>query len=129
MHQCVTTVMVEGDATLDVTVSSTADLVALNASTGPTPPNSRIVSGTVFEITANGRQPVRNVWVGWAALGSVGLDDLMAETRTDATGHYRLCGLSRERITLSAAPAYGNVFYASVEPGSDAVVDIEMARK
>lgn len=44
MHQCVTTVTIEGDATLDVTVSSTTDLVALNASTGPTPPNSRIVS-------------------------------------------------------------------------------------
>jgi len=45
------------------------------------------------------------------------------------TGHYRVCGLPRERITLSAAPAYGNVFYASVDPGSDAIVDIEIARK
>jgi hypothetical protein len=53
----------------------------------------------------------------------------MAETRTDAAGHYRLCGLPRERITLLAAPAYGNVFSASVDPGSDAIVDIEIARK
>ena len=126
VHQCVTTVTVEGDATLDVTVSSTTDLVALNASTGPTPPNSRIVSGTVFEITSNGRQPVRNVWVGWR---SVCMDGFVAETRTDAAGHYRVCGLPRERITLSAAPAYGNVFYASVDPGSDAIVDIEIARQ
>jgi hypothetical protein len=125
VHQCVTTVMVEGDATLDVTVSSTTDLVALNASTGPTPPNSRIVSGTVFEITSNGRQPVGNVWVGWEAV----MDGLVAETRTDAAGHYRLCGLPLERITLSAASAYGNVFYTSVDPGSDATVDIEIARK
>jgi len=125
MHQCVTTVTVEGDATLDVTISSTTDLVALNASTGPTSPNSRIVSGTVFEITSNGRQPVRNVWVGWEAA----MDGLVAETRTDAAGHYRVCGLPRERITLSAAPAYGNVFSASVDPGSDAIVDIEIARK
>ena len=42
VHQCVTTVTVEGDATLDVTVSSTTDLVALNASTAPTSPDSRI---------------------------------------------------------------------------------------
>ena len=125
MHQCVTTVMIEGDATLDLTVSSTTDLVALNASTGPTPPNSRIVSGTVFEITSNGRQPVGNVWVGWEAA----MDGLVAETRTDAAGHYRVCGLPRERIILSAAPAYGNVFSASVDPGSDAIVDIEIARK
>ena len=125
MHQCVTTVTVEGDATLDVTISSTTDLVALNASTDPTSPNSRIVSGTVFEITSDGRQPVRNVWVGWEAA----MDGLVAETRTDAAGHYRVCGLPRERITLSAAPAYGNVFSASVDPGSDAIVDIEIARK
>ena len=121
-----TTVTIEGDATLDLTVSSTTDLVALNASTSPTPLNSRIVSGTVFEMTANGRQPVRNVWVGWEA--SV-MDGTVAETRTDAAGHYRVCGLPRERITLSAAPAYGQVFYASVDPGSDTIVDIEITRK
>jgi hypothetical protein len=112
---------------LDLTISSTTDLVALNVSSGPTPPNSRVVSGTVFEITPDGRrQPVGNVWVGWEASGS---GDLMAETRTDAAGHYRVCGLPRERISLSAAPAYGNVFYASLEPGPDAVLDIEIARK
>jgi hypothetical protein len=53
----------------------------------------------------------------------------MAETRTDPAGYYRICGLPQERITLSAAPAYSNVFYASLEPGPDAVLDIEIARK
>jgi hypothetical protein len=124
MHQCATTVTVEGDATLDLTVSSTMDLVALNAST-LTPPNSRIVSGTVFEIMADGRQPVRNVWVGWEAA----MDGFVAETRTDAAGHYRLCGLPRERITISAALAYGIVFNATVDLGSDVIVDIEIASK
>jgi hypothetical protein len=122
----VTSVAIEGDTTLDMTISSTADLVALNASTSPTSPDSRAVSGTVFEMTANGRQPVRNVWVGWE--GSV-MDGTVAETRTDDAGHYRVCGLPRDRITLSAAPAYGNVFYASVDPGSDAIVDIAIVRK
>jgi hypothetical protein len=121
----VTTVTVEGDATLNVTISSTTDLVALNAATGPTPPNSRVVSGTVFEITSNGRQPVSNVWVGWEAA----MDGLVAETRTDAAGHYRVCGLPRERIILSATAACCIVFSASVDPGSDAIVDIEIARK
>jgi hypothetical protein len=126
VHQCVTTVTVEGDATLDLTIASTADLGALNAPTRPTSENSRTVSGMVYEITANGRQPLRNIWVGWEA--SV-MDGVVAETRTDAAGHYRICGLPRERITLFAAPAYGSVFYASVDPGSDAIVDIEIARK
>jgi hypothetical protein len=98
--------MIEGDATLDLTVSSTADLVAFNATTSPTPSHSRVVSGTVFEITSNGRQPVGNVWVGWEAV----VDGLVAETRTEGAGRYRVCGLPRERITLSAAPAYGSVF-------------------
>jgi hypothetical protein len=53
----------------------------------------------------------------------------MAETRTDAAGHYRVCGLPREGITLSAVPGYGNVFYATLEPGPDAVVDIEIGRQ
>jgi hypothetical protein len=99
VHQCVTTVTVDGDAMLDLSVSSTTDLVALNASTGPAPPDSRVVSGTVFEITSNGRQPVGNVWVGWEAA----MDGLVAETRTDAAGHYRVCGLPRARITLRRA--------------------------
>jgi len=125
VHQCVTTALIDADAALDMTISSTSDLVALNGSTGPTPPNSRIVSGTVFEITSKGRQPVENVWVGWEA--SV-MDAVVVETRTDAAGHYRLCGLPQERITLSAAPAYGYVVYASVDSGSDGIVDIEIPR-
>jgi hypothetical protein len=123
VHQCVTTATIDADALLDMTISSTSDLVALNASTGPTPPNSRIVSGTVFENTSNGRQPVENVWVGWEA--SV-MDAVVVETRTDAAGRYRLCGLPRDRITLAAAPAYGHVVYASVDSGSGGIVDIEI---
>ena len=126
VHQCVTSVTIEGDATLDVTISSTADLVALNASTGPTSPDSRIVSGTVFEITSNGRQPVGNVWVGWEAAV---MDGTVAETITDPAGHFRLCGLPRERITLFAVPVGGTAASASVDAGSDAMVDIEIARK
>jgi hypothetical protein len=123
-HQCVTTVTIEGDATLDVTISSTTDLVALNASTGSASPDSRIVSGTVYEITENGRQPAGNVWVGWEA--SV-MDGAVAETRTDFAGRYRLCGLPPERITLFAAPERGKVAYATVEAGSDEM-DIELGR-
>lgn len=69
--------------------------------------------------------PVGNVWVGWEAA----MDGLVAETRTAAAGRYRVCGLPRERITLSAAPADGTFFSASVDPGSDAIVDIERVRK
>ena len=126
VHQCVTTVIIEGDAALDLSISSTRDLVALNASTGRASPDSRVVSGSIFEITPNGRQPVENVWVGWEA--SV-MDGTVAETRSDAAGHYRLCGLPRESITLVAVRRYGQVFYAAVDAGSDAMVDIEITQK
>lgn len=126
VHQCVTSVTIEGDATLDVTISPTADLVALNASTGPTSPDSRTVSGTVFEITSNGRQPVGNAWVGWEAAV---MDGTVAETITDPAGRFRLCGLPRERITLFAVQIGGTGASASVDAGADAIVDIEIAPK
>jgi hypothetical protein len=125
VHQCVTTVTIDGDATLDLAISPTADRVALNAAASPASPGTRTISGTVYEITATGRQPVSNVWVGWEA--SV-MDGTVAETRTDDAGHYSVCGLPLDRITLSAAPAYGTVFYASVEAGSDSIVDIDVSR-
>jgi|KBSSwiStaDraftv2_1062776.scaffolds.fasta_scaffold1481975_1 hypothetical protein len=56
------------------------------------------------------------------------MDAFVVEPRTDAAGRYRLCGLPRKRITLAAARAYGEVVYAAVDPGSEGIVDIEMAR-
>jgi hypothetical protein len=126
VHQCVTTVTVENDTTLNVTISSTADLVALNASPGPTPPNSRTVSGTVFENTAHGRQTLKNVWVGYEGSGS---GDAFAETRTDAAGHYLLCGLPKERISIGVSPAWAKFFNTRVDPGGDAIVDIDLTGK
>ena len=125
VQQCVAMAVVESDASLDLTLSATADRRALNASTGPAAPDTRTVSGTVFETTSNGRRPLSNVWVGWEGF----LDTVVAETRTDDAGRFRLCGLPRERITLFAAIAYGNVAEAAVESGSDAVVEIDVGKK
>jgi alkanesulfonate monooxygenase SsuD/methylene tetrahydromethanopterin reductase-like flavin-dependent oxidoreductase (luciferase family) len=127
VQQCVATVTLQGDATVDLTVSSVADLAALNVPIAATPPDSRTVSGTVFEMTATGRQPVENA--------SVGLDHGMgngwvAETRSDAAGRYLLCGMPEVRITgLLAGKAGYNFAVFSVDPGSHAVVDVEITRK
>ena len=67
-------------------------------------PNSRIVAGTVFEITADGRQPLRNIWVAWEGSGS---GDAFAETRTDAAGRYRLCGLPKGASRRVCLPGMG----------------------
>ena len=126
VQQCATTVTIEGDTALDLVVSSTADLTALNLGPPSTPSGSRVVSGTIYEQTATGRQPASNVWVGWDAF----LDTVVAETRSDSDGHYVLCGMPTDRTTgLFAAPAYGNVVYATVDAGLNAVLDFEITRK
>ena len=65
--------------------------------------------------------------VGWEAL----LDTVVSETRSDAAGRYLLCGLPLGRIggVFAQKTGYSDVSYASVEPGSDAVVDIEITRR
>jgi hypothetical protein len=126
VQQCVVTVTQQGDATVDLTVSSVVDREALSVPIAATPPDSRTVSGTVFEMTATGRQPVENAWVG--------LDDtsngFVAETRSDAAGRYLLCGMPEVRLTgLHAGKAGYNVGVFSVDPGSHAVVDVEITRR
>jgi hypothetical protein len=124
VQPCAAQAYIIGNATLDLLVSSTADLSVLNAAPISTRPHSRVVSGTVYERTATGRRPARNVWVGWEAF----LDTVVAETRTDADGRYVLCGLPTERIALFAAPAYGHAVYKAVEGGPDAVVNFDIRR-
>lgn len=128
VQQCVARVTLQADATMDLIVSSVADLAALNVPSAATPPDSRTVSGTVFEMTATGKQPVENAWVG--------LDDgtrngfLVAETRSDRAGRYLLCGMPEVRITPLLAGKDGyNVADFSADPGSHAVVDVEITRK
>jgi hypothetical protein len=56
------------------------------------------------------------------------MDTVVADTRTDAQGRYRLCGLPRERIDSVFAVRIGTYrpVMASVEAGGDAVIDFEL---
>ena len=56
---------------------------------------------------------------------------LVAETRSDAAGRYLLCCLPLGRIAglFALKQAYSTVSYATVEAGTDAVVDIEITRR
>jgi hypothetical protein len=122
-------VTLQGDATVDLAVSSVADLAALNVPGAVTPPGSRTVSGTVFETTATGRQPLENAFVGLeASLVADGF--FVAETRSDAAGRYLLCGMPEGRITplIAAKSGYTSAVF-SVEPGLHAVVDVEITRR
>ena len=114
----------QADASLDLRLTSMANLSAARPPSGP---GSRTVSGVVFEDTPTGRQPVEGAWVGWETL----LDTVVAETRSDAAGRYFLCGLPLGRITglFALKQGYSSVSYASAEAGTDAVVDIEITRR
>jgi hypothetical protein len=82
----------------------------------------------VFEITEAGRQPVDGAYVG---LMLVGADIVGAETFTDATGRYLLCGLPETRLTSLLAMKNGysrDDLLKSVDAGSDTTLDIELKR-
>lgn len=121
VQQCVASATMQADASLDVRLTSIANLSAARPQSGP---GSRTISGAVFEATPTGRQPVEGAWVGWEGL----FDTSLADTRSDAAGRYVLCGLPLGRIIglYALKQGYSSVSYVSVEPGSDANVDIEI---
>jgi hypothetical protein len=121
VQQCAVSVTLQADVNVDITITPVADVVTDGL---PTAPNLRHISGVVYELTDNGRQPLPNAWVGWDAF----LDTVVAETRTDAHGRYRLCGIPTGRIDgLFANRVNANrPVYRSTGPGADAVVDFEL---
>lgn len=89
-------ILMSSDTTTDFQLVSVADAAAGVATALVTSSESRAISGTVFEPTPNGRHPVQGAWVGWDA------DNVRADTRSDAVGHYALCGLPNTRVSLFA---------------------------
>ena len=121
VQQCAVSVTLTTDVNADLTITPFADVLTSGL---PTAPNRRHISGVVYELTDTGRQPLSNAWVGWDAF----LDTVVAETRTDAQGRYRLCGIPMGKIDgLFANRVNSNSpVYRSAGPGADAVVDFEL---
>ena len=124
VQQCVASATMQADASLDLRLTSIANLSAARPQSGP---GSRTISGAVFEATSTGRQPVEGASVGWEGL----FDTVVAVTRSDAEGRYLLCGLPLGRISgvFALKQGYSGVAYVSVEPGGDANVDIAIERR
>ena len=96
--------------------------------------NTPTLSGTVFETTALGRQPVPGVGVSLDMFA--GLGDVSAHTLTDSDGRYVLCGLGS---TAATAPSVSPYVFASksgyrladvgtVQLNGDTIRDIEIQR-
>jgi hypothetical protein len=82
----------------------------------------------VFEVTAAGRQPIEGAYVGFMLVGP---DIVGAETFSDATGGYLLCGLPETRLISLFAMKNGysrDDLWKSVDAGSDTILDIELKR-
>ena len=120
VQQCPVTAVLGSDTTLNVRLTSTANVSLARPAAGP---NLRTVTGVVFEMTPAGRQPVHGAAVAW----ETGFDGFVAWTLTDAAGAYFLCDLPRGDIDgLFATKAGAIVVAPRIAAGGDAVVDIEM---
>jgi hypothetical protein len=124
-----TAVVPGSSATLNLTIAQTDNPSAVLSSSLISPAGSRTIFGTVYETTASGRRPLQGAWVGWEAL----FDTVVADFRSDADGHYTLCGLPQtmtidifaERVG-STGPSYMPTD-VSVAPGIT-MVDIDIAQ-
>ena len=76
-----------------------------------------IVSGVVFERTANGINPVEGIWVATASHGG---------RATDKNGFYSIPGLPRGDITLTASGSSYYVATVTVTISGDTKQDIEI---
>jgi hypothetical protein len=128
-QQCLTTVTLYSDANQDITLTSPQNRAAGNSLRPPHVPGTRTISGIVFEVTEVGRQPIEGAWVGFTVDPSG--DVTGAETLSDASGRYLLCGLPETRLTslLALKSGYSREdLWRIVDAGSDTTLDIELKR-
>ena len=124
---CVTAIAVTGNANRDV------HIIVDPAKLGAHLPSELLVdtptlSGTVFETTALGRQPVPNVHVELDMLH--GLGDVSATTLTDSDGRYVLCGLGGVASTYvyASKSGYRLADVGTVQLNGNTIRDIELQR-
>jgi hypothetical protein len=123
VQPCAASATIQTAATLNLELTPLANV---SAARGASDPNTRTVSGRVYETTSSGRQPVAGVSLGWMPV----YYESVASTMTDATGHYLLCGLPQGPISDVGVFKEGfRHVWASFEPGRDATVDIEISRR
>jgi hypothetical protein len=87
----------------------------------------RMLSGTVFEASATGRQPGADAWVD--VVSDMGEGRPLADTRTDANGRFVLCGLERDthipHAVVVAKPGF-HVAYVSIPAHGGGPLDVEL---
>ena len=123
VQPCVHTVDVHSDAIHDIEVVSVDTLNSLD------PPRPLTVldptmTGTVFEVTPTGNQPLAGV--------SLELEEgyfARAATVTDLNGHYFFCGVPSKDVTFAVYKSGFAAKYIEPVDTSQATLDIELVRQ
>jgi hypothetical protein len=124
---CVAGVSVNGNTTRDVHIINDPDLLGDHLP-APLLAETPTLSGTVFELTAEGRQPVAQAVVELDMIWGMG--DVSATTLTDTNGRYVLCGLGGHDSTYVyvSKNGYSLADVGTVALKGDTVRDIELKR-
>ena len=100
-----------------VYVSASTDAVPAQA------PGFRLISGVIYELTADGRRPAPDAFVDYEPMD----DFIAAATRTDAAGRFLLCGIPDSRtVTIGAWIEPSRFAYQRVPPGAAAHIELEI---
>jgi hypothetical protein len=123
VQQCAApAVLVQAGLTVDLQLVPIANRYASSADAPPAAPGYRVISGTVYETTAAGRQPVAGASVDFEPI----IDFPAAGTIADDAGRYVLCGVSDARSADLGAGAHGRIGWLTVPAGQTSGADIEI---
>lgn len=115
---CVASAAVDQNTTIDV------EVVPVGSSSMPASAVSPMISGFVYEMTPQGRNPLRGVHVSVDAA----LDAWVAYTRTDSAGRFLLCSVNAPvQIVVSAGNGYQD-WWQSILGTGDMSFEIELRR-
>jgi hypothetical protein len=115
---CLASAAVDRNTTIDV------EVVPAGSSSTPPPAASPIITGFVYETTAQGRTPLRGVHVSVEASADV----WVGYSRTDDTGRFFLCRVNTPvRIVVAAGNGYQDL-WQSISGTGDMVLEIELKR-
>ena len=130
LNPCVASVQVNGSSSFDVEVVAESTLDAFNPPAPLSAAGTVTMSGSIFEMTAAGRQPIAGALVWFEE--SMGI--VFAKTRSDRNGHYLICNLLEGLPVIGGIdvvvqkPGFADATIAPVDTSKSTVVDIELKR-